>query len=191
LNDEWHHLDARTLRLNLFLTQGILLAAAIGGGLLFEGWEGMIRLFVLPDPAALGWTGAVVLGIVMVNIAVDRLLPAKWQDDGQINRIVFADLSLLSMFGLCFFVGLSEEWLFRGTIQPMLGLFWTSLLFTVVHVRYLRKPLLIILLFATSLLLGKLAEISGGLIAPVMAHTLIDFLLACYLRYAVDHDERG
>ncbi|CFJ49846.1 CAAX amino terminal protease self-immunity [Mycobacterium tuberculosis] len=84
---------------------------------------------------------------------------------------------------VCFVVGFSEEWLFRGVIQPFAGNLWTSVIFTMVHIRYLRKPLLIASVFATSWLLGELFDAEGTLWLPIAAHIIIDMTLAFYLQY--------
>ncbi|MGE5701538.1 MAG: type II CAAX prenyl endopeptidase Rce1 family protein, partial [Clostridia bacterium] len=66
----------------------------------------------------------------------------------------------------------------------------TSGLFTLLHVRYLRKPLLIIGVYAISYMLGYLFEWSNGLLAPMLAHTLIDLVQAFYLKRMIEQERR-
>jgi membrane protease YdiL (CAAX protease family) len=183
-------MDARILRLNLFATQGIVFALAAAGSLLVHGWNGTLRLFTFP-----GWREILLatiagVAIVLANILIERFLPKRWQDDGEINRRIFHGLSCLPTLLLCSAVGVSEEWLFRGVVQSYLGNFATSLLFALVHFRYLRKPLLVLSVFATSFVLGGLFESSHRLFAPIWAHTLIDFLLARYLQWIAINERR-
>jgi membrane protease YdiL (CAAX protease family) len=185
VNDLIHRMDGPALRANLYLTQGMLLLMAVVGSLWQHGWSETIRLFQLPASLHLAYAGGIVALVVAASVGMEHFLPARWQDDGEISRKLFAGLSVMSTLLLCTFVGVSEEWLFRGVLQPLLGNFWTSTLFVLVHHRYLRKPLLVISVFATSWLLGWLFTESRGLVAPVVAHTMIDFMLALYLRLFV------
>src|SRR5690606_19992823 len=76
--------------------------------------------------------------------------------------------------------GIPEEILFRGAIQPLLGLILTSLLFGALHAV---SPAYFAYASLAGLLLGQLAIWRGGLWAPVAAHVAIDalmlFLLVC------------
>jgi membrane protease YdiL (CAAX protease family) len=76
--------------------------------------------------------------------------------------------------------GCGEEILFRGAIQPIIGLWWSSLIFVLLHsgtyqVRSLnwKKAVFGFLVFSVSLLLGYLFE-NVGLLAAVVAHTTFD-----------------
>jgi membrane protease YdiL (CAAX protease family) len=167
VKDRFEQLDVRTLRLHLYLTQGLVITAAAVASLLLHGWHGTV---------------AVALLVAGVSIGMDRFLPRRWQDDGSVNERIFLGLSLPQTFCLCALIGIGEEWLFRGIVQPLAGNGWTSLVFTLVHFRYLRKPLLLVSVFGTSFLLGILFELHGRLLPPVMAHIAIDFILAVYLQ---------
>jgi CAAX protease family protein len=71
--------------------------------------------------------------------------------------------------------GLGEEALFRGALQPEVGLGVASVLFAAAHFvprRGLRGWTLFAL--AAGLLLGALYEATGNLVAPVVAHVGIN-----------------
>ena len=71
--------------------------------------------------------------------------------------------------------GIAEEALFRGTLQPLLGLLPTTVLFAVVHVGPSRRYLwwtASALLYG--LVLGLLFEWGMGLLAPVAAHVTLN-----------------
>ncbi len=172
------HLDEYVLRINLLLTQGIVLAVAVVASLFIHSFAGTVALFAYPGAKPMAWAVAVALFFVSLSLWMDRALPKQWVDDGEINRRLFHGLSLARTALLCVLVGVSEEWLFRGVLQPMLGNGWTSLVFTLIHFRYLRKAVLAATVFATSFVLGFLFDASGNLLAPILAHSLIDFLLA-------------
>lgn len=73
------------------------------------------------------------------------------------------------MFGLI--AGIPEEILFRGAVQPAIGWLLTALLFGVLHGV---TPAYFVYATLASVLLGGLADWSGGLWAPIAAHTTID-----------------
>jgi membrane protease YdiL (CAAX protease family) len=80
------------------------------------------------------------------------------------------------IFGLL--AGVPEEILFRGALQPALGLLVTSLLFGALH-----AVTFAYFVYATVAagLLGALALWRGALWAPVAAHTIVDVILLALL----------
>lgn len=183
-------IDEATLRLNLWLTQGLVLIVAAGSSLWAHGIQGTMELFRSPLWSSLTWSGGVIAGVVLLSIVMDKYLPKRWQDDGSVNMRIFGSMSPVTTLLVCIAVGFGEEWLFRGVIHSFAGNFWTSLLFTLVHVRYVTKPLMVISVFGTSWLLGMLFTYSGSLWSPIVAHIGIDLLLAFYLQ-ATMKKEKG
>lgn len=183
--DSGQEMDEANLRLNLWLTQVVVLAIAAVGSFLVHGIGGTAGLFDMPK-----WTGMTLamgfaLSIVVASIAMDRFLPPHWQDDGNVNELVFGSMSPLMTVLVCISVGVGEEWLFRGVVQHFAGNLGTSVIFTVIHIRYLKKPLLFLSVFTTSMLLGLLYEWEGTLWPSITAHIAIDLLLAFYLQYTL------
>lgn len=183
-------IDEATLRLNLWLTQGLVFVIAAGSSLWAHGLAFTLGLFALPKLPDMGWAGTVVAAIVLASILMDKYLPKRWQDDGSVNQLIFGSMSPWMTLLVCVSVGVGEEWLFRGVLQPFAGNFWTSVIFTAVHVRYLTKPLLVASVFGTSWLLGLLFIQANSLWSPIVAHIGIDLLLAFYLQ-AILKKEKG
>ena len=79
-----------------------------------------------------------------------------------------------------FFAGVGEELLFRGAIQPLIGIWFTSLIFIAIHgyigFRSAGQILFTILLFGLSMLLGWLF-MAIGLVAAMTAHAVYDLLM--------------
>jgi hypothetical protein len=71
--------------------------------------------------------------------------------------------------------GIGEEAFFRGALQPVAGLWITSLLFAAAHF-VPRRDLLPWSAFslAAGLLLGGLYEATGNLLAPTVAHVVVN-----------------
>ncbi len=95
-------------------------------------------------------------------------------------RLTLSEVVLIS---LC--AGIGEEMLFRGAVQPYLGILLTSILFVAIH-GYLNPRdwrLSIYGLFMTGgiMWLGYLAE-TRGLLSAMLGHTLIDVYLLLYMQ---------
>ncbi|PCN43773.1 CPBP family intramembrane metalloprotease [Brevibacillus laterosporus] len=182
-NNKLDQLDDRTLLLNLWLTQGIvLLIALLGSWFLYTKTE-FWQLLLTMHPSYLGYAVLLIVLGVASNIIIEKTVPPSWIDDGGMNERIFRSLSIPTTFLLCVAVGISEEWLFRGVIHELVGNVWTSILFTAIHFRYLQKPILIGMVFLTSYLLGILFTWTNSLITVMFVHATINFVLALFLKY--------
>jgi membrane protease YdiL (CAAX protease family) len=162
-------MNPRFVSLAAVFYAALLLAAVVVGSLggqnaIALGNSPVFGLFV----GVISACGTVALGVLLY-----RLLPAlrRLSDelaphlvDGAKRR----DLVLLSIFS-----GVGEEALFRGALQPEIGLVASSLLFGVLHVgpdrRYLVWTLWAV---AAGFLFGLLYLWTGGILAPVTAHVM-------------------
>ncbi len=147
----------------------LLIAAAVVGTL------GGRNIFALGDSALFGLVVGVIsaCGTVALGVLLYRLLPAlRSLSDELAPHLVDGarrrDLVLVSVMS-----GVGEEALFRGALQPEIGLVASSLLFGALHVgpdrRYLVWTLWAV---AAGFLFGLLYLWTGGLLAPVTAHVL-------------------
>lgn len=179
------YLSSKVLLLNLFLTQGIMLLIGFLAAYFFfirngKGWE---AFFSSPLPLSQLWFGVASAGFVIgVEILFTFLLPEEEFDDGGINEKLFRGLNIPSIALVTFFIAFTEELLFRGVIQGFIGLWLTAGIFTVVHVRYLKKWAMVLLVYLISVLFGWLYQYTGSLWTPILAHFLIDFTLAVFIR---------
>ncbi len=96
-----------------------------------------------------------------------------------VEQIILASLEMDAMgyshaivFGLL--AGIPEEILFRGAMQPAIGVVIAAVIFGAFHAINLSY-----FLYATGagILLGRLTDATGGLWAPIAAHTLIDAVM--------------
>jgi membrane protease YdiL (CAAX protease family) len=71
--------------------------------------------------------------------------------------------------------GMAEEMLFRGALQPAVGIFWASLIFGACHFLP-RKELALWSVYAVLMgfAFGWLYEWTGHLVAPIVAHTVVN-----------------
>jgi hypothetical protein len=181
-------LHIRGMLLQFLLTVGL----AIGIMSLFGKQpvlDQLLRGKSLPLQAA--WGMAVGLMIILPTVVLIVRVPLFKNFRHQLTEIIGrADLSGFNpiWFGLC--AGVGEELLLRGALQPLLGLWLTSLVFTALHYQtggFLAmnrmKALYAVLVFLASLLLGTVC-IRIGLIASMVAHTVADVVALRTLRSA-------
>ena len=88
---------------------------------------------------------------------------------------VLGGLRRHEVLALAFLSGIAEEALFRGALQPLIGVWWASLLFGLVHTgpaRYFVAWTLFA--FGFSLLIGAITLWRGGILVAVVAHITVN-----------------
>ncbi|AMX83066.1 CAAX protease [Geobacillus subterraneus] len=190
-SEQIQHMTDREVLFHLYLTQGLLLAVAGVASLFLFDWAEWRRLWRLDlSDVLLYGVGAAAL-VLAADFLAMRYLPEDWHDDGGVNEKIFRGRSILHLFFLCGLIAVTEEWLFRGIVQTHWGLWAASAIFAVLHVRYLEKWFLFLMVIVLSLFLGVLYERTGSLWVTVTAHFLIDFVLALHIRLGGETEEEG
>ncbi|HSJ76602.1 MAG TPA: CPBP family intramembrane glutamic endopeptidase [Gemmatimonadales bacterium] len=166
------------------------LALSGEAGLLLLAW-GLSRWLQLTpfsyfhaDPAGLLWGLA---GVLPLLAGLAWMLSSSWRPVRQLVALVVEHLgdmlagqSVGGLAALATVAGVSEEVLFRGVVQPGLArsmpaglaLLVTSLLFGLVHFASRSYAILATIM---GLYLGILFQLTGNLLAPVVAHAAYDF----------------
>lgn len=185
-------LTDRELLSHLYMTQFLLLGITfILGVFLFDHFsylhtidfsDGKILLVGIPAGVA----------IVIVDIILMKLLPKSFYDDGGLNERIFKNRSVIHIAWIAAFVAFSEELLFRGVIQTKVGLILASLIFAIIHYRYLFNWFLFSNIVILSFFIGSVYEWSNNLAVTMIMHFTIDFLLGLYIKYqhTIDVDEQ-
>ncbi len=169
-----------------------VLAIATQSLLMLVAWIASRALQLHPswgDPSRdiiIGLLAALVLAAI--NYLLLEHLPAGWIVDGV--RAVYHELliplfSRVSRPGIVLIgiaAGIGEEWLFRGVLQPTLGLVPASVLFGLAHVGGARMLPFGVWATAMGFALGGLAIATGGLVAPIVAHGVYDIVALEYIR---------
>jgi membrane protease YdiL (CAAX protease family) len=119
------------------------------------------------------------LALSVATIAVTRVLVARTSWAKNLHLTLRAALGTPSTFRvivLAVLSAVSEELLFRSAMMPVLGLVGSSVLFGLVHLSP-RDTYLAWSLWAAvmGLLFGLLFQASGWLLAPIVAHALINY----------------
>ncbi|MFC3038953.1 CPBP family intramembrane glutamic endopeptidase [Virgibacillus xinjiangensis] len=177
------HLTDAELRKQLFISQLFLLIIAfllsiflfdtLSEWMVYWHWDSgeIFQYGVIPG-----------LIIVSADLILMILLPKSWYDDGGINERIFKRQPLLTVIILVLLVAVSEELLFRGVLQTVFGYIPASILFALVHIRYLYKPVLLISVLFVSFYIGYLFHITDNLAVTITAHFTVDLLLALVIR---------
>jgi membrane protease YdiL (CAAX protease family) len=168
---------------HLYITQLLLLFLSFIIGLFFFDWEsfGQLWQFSFHDVIVYGAGSALI--VLIVDFALMHYLPEDWYDDGGVNEKIFQTRSIPHIFFLCLLIAFSEEILFRGVIQTNFGLVFASIIFALLHVRYLSKIFLFIVVVLLSFFLGYVYELTHSLWVTIFSHFLIDFVLAVKIRF--------
>lgn len=161
------------VRMALVFYAGVLALALVVGA--FSGHS----LVFASDAAAregIDWAGDALVGALAAGVVVclSALLTAstRWGEDlARALAEILGPLSTRSCLLLAAASGVAEEALFRGALQPLLGLTVASVLFGLAHL-VPRRELLPWTAFtlAAGFGLGALYAFTGNLLAPVVAH---------------------
>ncbi|WP_312474384.1 type II CAAX endopeptidase family protein [Neobacillus sp.] len=181
-NDLISSLTEKELLFHLYMTQIILLAISfILGFLLFDHFSFLnnihlndLNIVVIGIPAG--------VTVVIMDIVLMKWLPSSYYDDGGLNERIFKKRTTLHILVIAAFVACSEELLFRGIIQTKVGLILASIIFAVIHFRYLFNWFLFLNIVLLSFIIGMVYEWTGNLAVTIMMHFVIDFLLGVYIK---------
>ncbi|MBY0145509.1 CPBP family intramembrane glutamic endopeptidase [Neobacillus niacini] len=182
-------LTDKELLFHLYMTQILLLIITVAAGIiLFDQFSFMraidfsdIRILLIGVPAG--------VAVVIVDILLMKWLPSSYYDDGGLNERIFRNRSILHIAWIAAFVAISEELLFRGVIQTKVGLIFASLIFALIHYRYLFNWFLFINIVLLSFFIGFMYEWSNNLALTMVMHFTIDFLLGLYIKYKHSTDK--
>lgn len=124
-------------------------------------------------------SGAIAAGLI--RFIIKRPTVADVLNDFYIVKIISKmKLTHFDRIQLSAFAGTGEELLFRGAIQPLLGIWITSAIFIGIHGYFkftsIAHILFGVMMFSLSMMLGYLFE-HAGLIAAMSAHAVYDVIM--------------
>jgi membrane protease YdiL (CAAX protease family) len=157
--------------------------AALGlGALLLSSGRGDPDLYRLRDSVAPWWlllSPAVGLGFALLVVALTRVATRRYgwaKDLHQSFRDLLGPLSDRDIAIVALASALGEELLFRGALQPWIGVGPQAVVFALLHLgpgrRFLPWTLSALVMGAA---LGLMAEYTGNLGGPIVAHFTINF----------------
>ena len=116
------------------------------------------------------------LGIVLISLILTQFFTWGKNLEAEFKKHL-TPLHVPTIFGISCASALGEEFLFRGVLQQLAGLYTTSILFGLFHFPF-KKELVPWSLMAILMgfVLGLLFEKTGNLTAPILCHFTINFL---------------
>lgn len=179
---ETPELTDRLLLFNLYLTQ--MLTLVIGVVSIFLQGRSVFAVLALPQNIGFLWWGlALAMLMLLVDWLISSVMPEDAIDDGGINRMLFRNRPVWHILCIAIVVAICEELLFRGAIQYAFGPYWTSILFALIHIRYLKHWIPTGWVFVSSYGLGYIYIQTGSLWAPILCHFMIDLISGLALRF--------
>lgn len=179
-------LTEKELLFHLFATQILLLTiSAVLGMILFDSLDEFTKIFIWNDRKILTVGAAAGISVVAIDLLLMKVLPPSYYDDGGLNVRVFRNKAVWQIALIAAVVAVSEEILFRGVIQTHAGLIVTSVIFALVHYRYLFNWFLFTNIILLSFLIGFIYLQTNNLLVTIIMHFLIDFLLGLSIKFRV------
>ena len=123
------------------------------------------------------------IAVVIVDLLLMKWLPSSYYDDGGLNERIFRNKSILHILFIAAIVAFSEELLFRGIIQTKVGLILASVIFAIIHYRYLFNWFLFLNIVLLSFIIGIIYQWTDNLAVTIIMHFIIDFLLGVSIRF--------
>ncbi|MGA9224980.1 MAG: CPBP family intramembrane glutamic endopeptidase [Mesobacillus sp.] len=177
-------LTEKELLFHLVATQIVLLTiSAILGMILFDSLNEFKNLFIWDDFSILTVGFGAGILVVTVDVLLMKFLPPSYYDDGGLNERIFKNKTILQIALIAAMVAISEEILFRGIIQTNAGLMITSIIFAVVHYRYLFNWFLFVNIILLSFFIGYIYMQTDNLLVTIVMHFIIDFLLGLMIKF--------
>lgn len=136
----------------------------------------------LPVPGQLmvGLAAGILAAGVVRYLAVHPPVSGVMDDYYLVRMIRQGRFTSFDRVQLSIFAGAGEELLFRGTLQPLLGIWFTSVIFVGIHGYFkFQKPghwLFGGMMFGLSMLLGVLYSYTG-LLSAMIAHAVYDMIM--------------
>jgi membrane protease YdiL (CAAX protease family) len=182
-NDLVDGLTDKELLFHLYMTQIILLTISLLlGFLLFDDFAYLNTIHF--DDFQIIYIGLPVgIIVVVIDIVLMKWLPSSYYDDGGLNERIFRNRSIFQIILIAALVAFSEELLFRGIIQTKFGLILASIIFAIIHYRYLFNWFLFVNIVVLSFFIGLIYAWTDNIVVTIVIHFVIDFLLGLHIKF--------
>ena len=180
-----HPLDIKPK--HLYLNQGLILLIALITVYVFyirQGYSWFTLFYGANLWTALIYGTAVAVVLIVLQIAITYLPEKLWEDDG--TNLIFYRMPYHHLLPIMALGAVAEEVLFRLAIQtglmiltnvPLLAIVVSSLVFSLAHVRYLKKPVLFLSVYGMSIGLGGLYWWTNNIWSVVWSHFIVNMAM--------------
>ncbi|RNC28764.1 MAG: hypothetical protein AWM53_01205 [Candidatus Dichloromethanomonas elyunquensis] len=175
-------ISRKLLRYNMILSLGIMLSASFLLARLITPRISILSIFqgYFTAKTVIVLVAGCILLFVLQLFFITYISRDGLKDE--INRYLMDYFSLPELFAVFFLGALSEELLFRGVIQFHLGIWISSILFAVIHFRYLRKIFLLTEVFLMGMILGCSYLLTQSLWVPICCHWSVNYITAVFIK---------
>lgn len=187
-NDLIKGLTDKELLFHLYMTQVILLVISFVLGVLLFDHFAFLQSFSILDFRIITIGIPAGIAVVVVDMVLMKWLPSSFYDDGGLNERIFKNRKIIHIAWIAAFVAISEELLFRGIIQTKVGLVVASLIFAIIHYRYLFNWFLFSNIVILSFFIGYIYQWTENLAVTIVMHFIIDFLLGLFIKFRKPRD---
>jgi uncharacterized protein len=190
-NEMIKELTDKELTFHLYVTQVLLLIVSFILGLfLFKDFS-YLKLIKWDDFQIIKFGVPSGILVVLIDVILMKQLPSSYYNDGGLNERIFRNKSTLQIAWITAIVAFSEEMLFRGMIQTKFGLIIASIVFALIHYRYLFNWFLFLNIILLSFLIGFIYVFTNNLAVTIVMHFVIDFLLGIFIKKKSLHEQEG
>jgi len=178
-SDKMQELSKKILLINLLISQFFVLGVGV---ILYwflrirKGAEWFDLFAVSIDKLIIYSVIGTIILVIMQFVFIKFVSLERLFDDA--NRQIFEKFTYLELLFIFLFGAIAEEFLFRGVIQPAIGIWLTSVVFMLVHVRYLKKIYIMLEVLLLSLLLGWIYLASGSFWPAAVSHFFVNYIMA-------------
>lgn len=127
------------------------------------------------------WLVCGYVAMVLIFWVLVKIKSPEYFYDEAVDLLV-RSLNMPQLISVFLLGGIAEELIFRGILQLWIGIIPATLLFTVVHIRYLKKIFMILETFCLGLVLGLLYMFTDSIWICTIAHTLINLTTAWIIK---------
>lgn len=171
------------------LMGGVALALifAMGTPLLHPTPSVEMKVWALDESSAHLWSlmGGLIFGVFVIALSRVTVQRFEWARRLHLELRPFAQgLDRTGIIVLALLSAAGEELLFRGLLQPWMGLLPQAVLFGLVH--QMPGPsrwIWVTWALSVGLVLGALFELTGSLLGPIAAHALVNGLNLNFLKH--------
>ena len=177
-------MDPRRILPIVVLGEGILLVIAC-----LWAWYARVPLRFGEVLTGVLWGTMAAVMLAAINLAFLRTPGNRWPGDSLrhvcrvIVRPLFEHVTAAHIVLVSVLAGSAEELLFRGVLQPLVGMPAASVIFGAVHIGGRGFIGYGVWAACIGALFGWLMVTTGGLLAPIVAHAVYDALALAYVRY--------
>lgn len=160
----------------IIIVYAIVFLLGVSGIYFLQGKTALGQAFRVPDSLL----QIIILGLgCSALVIVLSIIGGRWFRFIRILeeefRVILGRLSYLEIITIALASGMAEETLFRGAIQPLLGLTATSLIFGILHFPRNRRYLAwTIFAMGMGFLLGWLYQYTETLLTPMITHFVVN-----------------